>query len=117
VLTVTAGNVTDETVLFDTVVKDARQFGCHSIAIDRLFQAMRLSQDLAAQGLAVYPCGMGHLSLAPLVNEVERRLLAKRFITAAIRSCARPSTRSRWMSTPQATESPLAPIARKKLMR
>lgn len=76
-LTVTPGTVTDETVIVSTVAADARRFGCHSVAIDRLFQAMRLSQDLAAHGLAVFPCGMGTLSLSPLVNECEKRLVSK----------------------------------------
>lgn len=78
-LRVTSGEVTDEVQIAQTVVDDAQRFGCHSIAIDRLFQAMRLSQDLAAQGLAVMPCGMGFLSLTPLVNELEKRILSKTF--------------------------------------
>ena len=76
-LTVTAGNVTDEPAIVSTLAADAARFGCHSIAIDRLFQAMRLSQDLAAAGLAVYPAGMGFMSLSPLVNELEKRLLSR----------------------------------------
>jgi phage terminase large subunit-like protein len=76
-LTVTEGDVTDEGRIVSTVTADAARFGCHSIAIDRLFQAMRLSQDLAAQGLDIFGCGMGHLSLSPLVNELEKRILSK----------------------------------------
>lgn len=78
-LTVTPGTVTDETVIVQTIDTDARRFGCHSIAIDRLFQAMRLSQDLTARGLEVFPCGMGTLSLSPLVNELEKLILSKTF--------------------------------------
>lgn len=76
-LTVTPGTVTDEPAIVSAIVADAARFGCHSIAIDRLFNAMRLSQDLSAAGLAIFPCGMGFMSLSPLVTELEKRLLAK----------------------------------------
>ncbi len=76
-LTVTDGTVTDEPTIVQTVIADAARCGCRSIAIDRLFQAMRLSQDLAAAGLQVFPCGMGSMSLSPLVAELEKRLLSK----------------------------------------
>ena len=76
-LIVTPGEVTDETIIVQTVTDDAARFGCDSIAIDRLFQAMRLSQDFAAKGLQVFPCGMGTMSLSPLVDEAERLILSK----------------------------------------
>jgi phage terminase large subunit-like protein len=78
-LTVTPGTVTDELTIVHTLIADAARCGCTSIAIDRLFQAMRLSQDLAAAGLQVFPCGMGFMSLSPLVTELEKRLLSKTF--------------------------------------
>jgi phage terminase large subunit-like protein len=78
-LTVTPGNITDEGMIVSALVADRQRFGCHSVAIDRLFQAMRLSADLAAQGLEVFPCGMGTLSLSPLVTELEKLILSKRF--------------------------------------
>jgi len=76
-LTVTPGNVTDENVLVATVAADAKQYGCHSIALDRLFQAMRVSQDLEGHGIQVAGCGMGMMSLSPLVDELEKRLLSR----------------------------------------
>ena len=76
-LIVTPGTVTDESVIVQTIAADAVRCGCTSIAIDRLFQAMRLSQDLVGHGLQVFPCGMGTMSLSPLVDEAERRLLSK----------------------------------------
>jgi len=79
VLTVTPGEVTDEPALVAAVVADAQRFGCHSISIDRLFQALRTSQDLAGHNLQIFPCGMGHMSLSPLVNELEKRILSKTF--------------------------------------
>lgn len=78
-LRVTPGTVTDEPTIVSTVAADAEQCGCHSIAIDRLFQAMRLSQDLASHGLEMVPCGMGMLSLAPLVTELEKLILTGKF--------------------------------------
>lgn len=78
-LIVTPGEVSDEPMIVQTVIADAQTFGCHSVGIDRLFQAMRLSQDLAAAKLEVFPCGMGYLSLAPLVNELEKLILSKLF--------------------------------------
>jgi phage terminase large subunit-like protein len=76
-LTVTPGDVTDEPTIVQQVMSDATRFGCHSISIDRLFQAMRLSQDLAAEGLTMHPAGMGVMTLSPLVDECEKRLIAK----------------------------------------
>jgi len=76
-LTVTPGTVTDETAILAALVQDAAAYGCQSIAIDRLFQAMRLSQELEAKGLQVFPCGMGMMSMAPLVNELEKRILSR----------------------------------------
>jgi phage terminase large subunit-like protein len=78
-LTVTPGDISDETVLVSTVVTDAATFGCTSIGIDRLFQAMRLSQDLAGHGLAMFPVGMGTMTLSPLVTELEKMILGKTF--------------------------------------
>jgi len=77
VLTVTPGTVTDESAILSALVQDAAAYGCQSIAIDRLFQAMRLSQELEAKGLLVFPCGMGMMSMAPLVNELEKRILSR----------------------------------------
>jgi len=33
---------------------------------------------LAASGLEVFPCGMGHLTLSPLVTELEKLILLRR---------------------------------------
>lgn len=76
-LIVTPGAVSDEPAIVATIKADAARCGCSSIAIDRLFQAMRLSQDLAAAGLQVFGAGMGTLTLSPLVDEAERRILSK----------------------------------------
>jgi phage terminase large subunit-like protein len=77
-LTLTSGAVTDEHALVQIVVADAQRCGCESVAIDRLFQAMRVSQDLAAANLSVFGCGMGFLSLSPLVIEMEKLIMLKR---------------------------------------
>lgn len=78
-LIVTPGTVTDETMLVQTVAADAARFGCHSVSVDRLFQAMAVSSALAAKKLEIFPCAMTHMSLAPLVNEAERLILSKLF--------------------------------------
>lgn len=78
-LTVTPGPITDEEMLMRTVIADARRFGCHGVTIDRLFQGLRLSQDLAAAGLDVAPCGMGFMSMGPLVDALEQRIVAGTF--------------------------------------
>jgi phage terminase large subunit-like protein len=77
-LIITPGDVTDERVLVETVAADTARFGgCASMAIDRLFQAMRVSQDLAARGIEVAPCSMNTMTLSPLVDEAERRILSR----------------------------------------
>ena len=76
-LTLTSGDVTDESAIVATIAADLARGGCHGFSIDRLFQAMRLSQDLVALGIEVAPCGMGTMSLSPLVDEMEKRLITK----------------------------------------
>jgi phage terminase large subunit-like protein len=77
-LSATPGNTTDYGFIHRQVLEDATAFGCHSIGIDRLFQGLGLSQQLADSGLQVFPCGMGFLSMSPLVAELERLILAGR---------------------------------------
>lgn len=76
-LIVTPGDVSDERALVETVAADAARFGCTSIAIDRMFQAMRVSQDLAGHGLQMHPFIMSTMVLSPLVDEAERRILSR----------------------------------------
>lgn len=78
-LRVTPGVVTDEPAIVATIAADAERFGCHSIAIDRLFQAMRLSSDLAGHGIEMSPAGMGFMSLSPLVTELEKLIVTGKF--------------------------------------
>jgi phage terminase large subunit-like protein len=77
-LTVTPGSVSDEPAFVKAVLADAERFGCRSLGIDRLFQAMRVSSELAAEGISVSPVGMGFTSLSPLVKEMERLILSKK---------------------------------------
>lgn len=53
-------------------------FQIQEVAVDRLFQGYQMSMDLAEEGLTVAACGMGFMSMAPPVAELERRLLAQK---------------------------------------
>lgn len=78
VLAATPGKTTDYTFIRAQVLADAAVFTCDSLAIDRLFQGLGLAQSLSDEGLNVYPCGMGFLSMSPLVSELERLVLSGR---------------------------------------
>ncbi len=75
-LLTTPGQTTDYAFIVKQLLEDAAHFGCDSIGIDRLFQGLSVGQALSAEGLEVFPVGMGFLSMAPLVQELERLVLA-----------------------------------------
>jgi phage terminase large subunit-like protein len=74
-LTITPGTATDYDVIASAILADAARLGCDSLAIDALFQGLGVARALEDQGVAVYPCRMGFLSLSPLVAELERLIL------------------------------------------
>ncbi|MBE3072500.1 MAG: terminase large subunit, partial [Acidobacteria bacterium] len=75
-LTVTPGNVVDHGFIVKAILEDAARFGCDSLGLDRMWQGMSAALALADAGLAVFPVGLGFLSMAPLVAEAERLILS-----------------------------------------
>ena len=77
----TDGNAIDYDYVRHRIVEDAHIFNIESIALDRLFQgyefATKLNDELYGSEKApkVFTCGMGYLSMGPLCQELERRLL------------------------------------------
>jgi phage terminase large subunit-like protein len=74
-LTTTPGNAIDYATVKAQVLSDAQVFQIHEVAVDRLFQGYQMSMELAEEGLTVAACGMGFMSMAAPVAELERRLL------------------------------------------
>lgn len=75
-LRTTPGVTTDYGYIVKAIVEDASRWIADSLSIDRLFQGLSVAQDLADEGLQVFPCGLGHLSMGPLVAELERLVLS-----------------------------------------
>lgn len=76
VLRTTPGTTTDYAFIVQTLLEDVKRFGCDSIGLDRLFQGLSVGQALGEADLEVFPVGMGFLSMAPLVSELERLVLS-----------------------------------------
>ena len=80
----TSGDAIDYDFIRAQIVEDSLKFDIDSISVDRLFQgyefAMKLNEDLGGSEKApkVYPCGMGHMSMAGPCLEMERLLLERR---------------------------------------
>jgi len=83
-LMTTDGDAIDYDFIRAKIVEDALKFDVDSISVDRLFQgyefAMKLNEDLGGSEKApkVYPCGMGHMSMAGPCLEMERLLLERK---------------------------------------
>lgn len=83
-LLTTDGDAIDYDFIRAQIVEDSLQFDIESIAVDRLFQgyefAMKLNEDMGGTEKMpkVYPCGMGHMSMAGPCNEMERLLLERK---------------------------------------
>ena len=83
-LEVTEGNAIDYEFVRARIVDDVGVFKVDSISIDRLFQgyefAQKLNDDMGGteKKPKVFACGMGYMSMGPLCQEFERRLLLKK---------------------------------------
>lgn len=77
-LQVTPGGVTDYGFVRKQILEDAQRYNLVDLNVDRLFQAHQLAAELAdALGEErVIGMGMGHLSMAAPMHELQRRLLA-----------------------------------------
>jgi phage terminase large subunit-like protein len=78
ILQVTPGDAIDYDFIEKQVLEDASIFGLVDLNIDRLFQGYHLGMKLQAEGLNVVGFGMGFLSMAGPMKEVERRLLNRK---------------------------------------
>lgn len=77
-LAITPGNATDYAFVKAQILQDAQRFRLIDMNVDRLFQAHQLAMELAEEGLAVVGMGQGFYSMAAPMNELERRLLARK---------------------------------------
>ena len=78
VLRTMPGPVANYGFIKQTILEDAGRWSVDSIAVDRLFQGLELASDLEDEGFTVAPVGMGFLSMAPLMRELERLVMAGR---------------------------------------
>jgi phage terminase large subunit-like protein len=78
VLVVTPGEVADYRWIVAAVLRDGERGVIDSIALDRLFQGLSVANELADEGVRVYPVGMGFASMAPLMRELQRLVSARR---------------------------------------
>jgi phage terminase large subunit-like protein len=76
-LQVTDGEAIDYEFIKAQVLKDASIFQIDSVNVDRLFQGYQLSMQLAQEGMAISGMGMGYMSFAGPMNELETLLLKK----------------------------------------
>ena len=74
-LTVTEGNATDYAFVKAQILADVQKFQMVDMNVDRLFQAHQLAQELMEEGIVVIGFGMGYMSMAAPMKELERRLL------------------------------------------
>jgi phage terminase large subunit-like protein len=63
-LMTTPGNVTDERFIQAQIIEDAKRFRFIDGNIDRLFQGMRMTIELADEGVTLAPLGQGFFSMA-----------------------------------------------------
>ena len=77
-LTVTPGNVADEHFIQAAIVQDAQTYQVAGGAIDRLFQGLRLTLELADQGVMLNPMGQGFLSVAAPTKKLLELITARR---------------------------------------
>lgn len=76
-LTVTEGDATDYAFVKAQILADVQKFQMVDMNVDRLFQAHQLAQELMEEGIVVIGFGMGYMSMAAPMKELERRLLLK----------------------------------------
>jgi phage terminase large subunit-like protein len=74
----TPGNVTDYDFIEAAIVEDAQHCDLKSVAIDRLFQGLEVSNHLMDEGVVVVAMGQGFLSMAAPTKEFERRWTSKK---------------------------------------
>lgn len=75
-LKTTPGTAIDYDYVKKQILEDASTFRMVDLNIDRLFQAHQLSMQLIGEGMQVAPMGMGFLSMAAPMKELERSLLS-----------------------------------------
>ena len=80
-LTATDGNVVDYDFVREQIYEDVLNFDIDSVGLDRLFQGFEFEQKLnvkmggTEKKPKVFMCGMGYMSMAGPMLELERRLL------------------------------------------
>lgn len=77
-LTIIPGAVIDYGQVKRDILADARRYQIVDLNIDRLFQAQQISNELSDEGLRIFGFGLGFLSMAPIMREFERLLLAEK---------------------------------------
>ena len=77
-LTVIEGDAIDHDFVKAQILKDAATFQIDSVNVDRLFQGYQLSMQLAQEGMTISGMGMGYMSMAGPMNELETLLLKKK---------------------------------------
>ncbi len=77
-LKVTPGDAIDYAFIKKQILEDAAKFQLVDLNVDRLFQAHQLAMELMDEGLTVVGMGQGFLSMAAPMQELERRLLARK---------------------------------------
>jgi len=77
-LKATPGDAVDYAFIKKQILDDAAKFHLVDLNVDRLFQAHQLATELMNEGLTVVGMGQGFLSMAAPMQELERRLLARK---------------------------------------
>lgn len=72
------GNAIDYAFIKKQILEDAAKFQLADLNVDRLFQAHQIAMELQEEGLIVVGMGQGFLSMAAPMQELERRLLARK---------------------------------------
>lgn len=90
-LKTTPGDSIDYGFVKAQILQDAKTFGLKDFNTDRLFNAYQIMTELAQEGLTPVPFGMGFMSMAGPMKELERRLRARK-----IRHGGNPVLRWMW---------------------
>lgn len=77
-LQTTPGNVTDERFIQQQIIDDAQRLRFVDGNIDRLFQGMRMTQELQEEGILLLPFGQGFLSMAAPTKKCLELVTARR---------------------------------------
>jgi phage terminase large subunit-like protein len=78
-LQTTPGGVTDERFIQQQIVEDAQRVRFVDGNIDRLFQGMRMTQELQDEGVMLLPFGQGFMSLAAPTKKLLDLITGRRF--------------------------------------